>query len=209
MGLSDWTALVSVISSAVVAVVTLVVNALMRRGDRKHAVSLEFDKRVWDAKSTALLALIEKCDVIRMTIRESERHGAAYRQGALYWVFHENFFLPGGPALTAYAAPSVNHLVDQLNQIMRQTISTDALLYVGRIPEFRKQIEEAIDRGDFEGAARTRDEEVETMDAMGKASGIDVPAVDKLCGDLIAAARRDLRSEPHPLPGGKLLDRLS
>ncbi|MFV8245674.1 hypothetical protein [Mycolicibacterium peregrinum] len=54
----DWTAIVSVSSSAAVALTTLVVNALSKRGDRQHASTLEFEKRVWETKSAALLDLI-------------------------------------------------------------------------------------------------------------------------------------------------------
>jgi hypothetical protein len=192
--------LASVISSGVVAVVTLVVNAMMKRGDRKHTTSLEFDKRVRDAKSAALLALIEKCTVIRRAIRDSEKHGVTYQQAAVYNAFREYYFVPGEPALTAYAAPSVNALIDEFNQLMLQSMSTDALLYVGRIPELRRQIEAAIDQQDFSKAATHRGEEVETMHAMGKLSGIDVAAVNALCDKLIATAQRDLCGQPKHFP---------
>ena len=41
-----------------IAVLTLVINALTKSGDRRYAVSLEFEKRVWEAKSRARLELI-------------------------------------------------------------------------------------------------------------------------------------------------------
>ena len=43
-----------------IAVLMLVINALTKRGDRRYAVSLEFEKRVWEAKSSARLELIAK-----------------------------------------------------------------------------------------------------------------------------------------------------
>ena len=45
-----------------IAVLTLVINALTKRGDRRSAASLEFEKRVWEAKSSARLELIAKCE---------------------------------------------------------------------------------------------------------------------------------------------------
>jgi hypothetical protein len=51
----DVVALVSVASSGGVAVATLFVNALSKRGDRKHVSNVEFQKRVWQTKSEALL----------------------------------------------------------------------------------------------------------------------------------------------------------
>ena len=43
-----------------IAVLTLVITALTQRGDRRYAVSREFEKRVWEAKSSARLELIAK-----------------------------------------------------------------------------------------------------------------------------------------------------
>ena len=45
-------------SPSATAVLTLVINALTKRGDRRYAASLEFEKRVWEAKSSARLELI-------------------------------------------------------------------------------------------------------------------------------------------------------
>jgi hypothetical protein len=42
-------------SPSVIAVLMLVINALTKRGDRRYAVSLELEKRVWEAKSSARL----------------------------------------------------------------------------------------------------------------------------------------------------------
>ena len=57
----DWIALASVVSSAVVGISGKTSDALSKRGDRKHLSKIEFDKRVWDTKSTALTALISVC----------------------------------------------------------------------------------------------------------------------------------------------------
>jgi hypothetical protein len=61
----DVTALASVISSATVAVLTLTVNAATKRGDRKHESQLDYERRIWEDKRTALVAVIGDCHVIR------------------------------------------------------------------------------------------------------------------------------------------------
>ncbi|MDI6628657.1 MAG: hypothetical protein QME72_13160 [Rhodococcus sp. (in: high G+C Gram-positive bacteria)] len=54
----DWVALVSVVSSGVVAVATVLVSVFQRRGDRKHEKSLAFEERIFERKTEALLAAI-------------------------------------------------------------------------------------------------------------------------------------------------------
>ena len=106
----DWIALASVISSAIVAALTLVFNAATKRGDRKHATSLEFEKRVWETKSTALLTLIGMCDSIRSAIRadtDTERN-----QAEIFKEFDKNYFRLSRAELLAYAAKSVNEPVN-------------------------------------------------------------------------------------------------
>jgi hypothetical protein len=189
----DWIALASVVTSGVVAVLTLVINALTKRGDRRHAASLDFEKRVWEAKSSALLKLITKCELIRSMIRLTEERNVERQRAAVFRVFDDSHFSLTSAELTAYAAGSVNAPVEQLHSLMQQAYDTEALVYSHQIEEIRREKEEAIDRADFEAAARQRDREVQTEMAIGQISGIDVAAVDVLCSRIIEQARKDLR----------------
>jgi len=54
----DWVALVSVVSSGVVAIATVLVSVFQRRGDRKHEKSLAFEEPIFERKTEALLAAI-------------------------------------------------------------------------------------------------------------------------------------------------------
>jgi hypothetical protein len=189
----DWIALASVVSSAVVAILTLVINALTKRGDRKHAASLDFEKRVWETKSGALLNLITKCESIRSAIRLTEVRGAESQRTAVYGVFDGNHFRLTSAELTAYAAGSVNAPVEQLHSLMQQANRTLAGIFFARLQEIRKAEEEALENADFEAAGNLHDDEVETEKEVGQKSGIDVAAVDVLCSRIIGQARKDLR----------------
>jgi hypothetical protein len=68
----DWLAFASVVSSATVATATIAVNALSKRGDRKHASELDFEKRSWDLKSAALLELVGVCVEIDRGVDKSD-----------------------------------------------------------------------------------------------------------------------------------------
>jgi hypothetical protein len=189
----DWIALASVVSSAAVAILTLVINALTKRGDRKHAASLDFEKRVWETKSGALLDLIAKCESIRSAIRLAEVRGAESQRAAVYGVFDDNHFRLTSAELTAYAAGSVNAPVEQLHSLMQQAYRTFAGIYFARLQASRKAEEEALDNADFEAAGIHHDDEVENERLVARESGIDVAAVDVLCSRIIAQARKDLR----------------
>ena len=66
----DWIALASVLTTGTVAVVTVVSNALTKRGDRKHAAALDYEQRVWESKRAALVEVIGACEAIKAQIRQ-------------------------------------------------------------------------------------------------------------------------------------------
>src|SRR5438445_13684529 len=98
----------------------------------------------------------------------------------------------GNAELIAYAAKSVNEPVERLNQLMRQSLSIEALLQLHSLPDLRKDKEEAIDRQDFDAAVTHRGHEIQTLKLAGQASGIDVAAIESLCDTIIVEARKDL-----------------
>jgi hypothetical protein len=191
----DWIALASVVSSGVVAVATLIINAATKRGDREHASSLEFEKRVWDIKSSALLSAISTCGAIRAALRIRADYEVQRRQAAVVREFQQHHFTIATGELVAYAAESVTEPAEHLQRLMIETMFTDALVYLAGISDIRKEIEEAIDNGNFELAAALRDREVQTERTAGESSGIDVATVDSLCKTIIKRARDDLRGK--------------
>ncbi|MCV7064993.1 hypothetical protein H7H51_03420 [Mycolicibacterium farcinogenes] len=194
----DWTAIVSVSSSAAVALTTLVVNALSKRGDRQHASTLEFEKRVWETKSTALLDLISKCEKLRSSMRESDSNER--QQAAVLSMFVRSTMVLSSAELLAYAAKAVNDPAEELQRIFYRAMETEAFLMVIDLNEAQQTKESAIDELDFDKAAAARKKERELLAAVGLHSGINVPAVKRLCHQIIAEARRDLRgAQDEPL----------
>ena len=72
----DWVALPLVVSSATVAIVSAVIIAMSKRVDRKHAAALDYEQRVWEAKSTAHIDLIRAYNLI---IKKSSTYGRGPR----------------------------------------------------------------------------------------------------------------------------------
>ncbi|MGV0804812.1 hypothetical protein [Mycolicibacterium setense] len=195
----DWTAIVSVSSSAAVAVVTLVANALSKRGDRQHATTLEFEKRVWEAKSGALLDLIAKCEMLRSSMRASDSYERQQAEVLRTYVRGRNMTLPSAELL-AYAAKAVNDPAEELQRILAHAMETEAFLTLIDLDEARQAKETAIDERDFSKAAAIRARELELLTAVGLHSGINVPVVKQLCDRVIGEARRDLRgAQDEPL----------
>jgi hypothetical protein len=190
----DWVALASVISSGAVAVATLVANGLMRRGDRKHTSSLEFEKRVWEKKSTALLDLISHCQAILQTLDHDAADLESQRQQfAVLQTFHQVNFRLEAPELIAYASPAVKAAVSQLQQVVtrvqrtsdeRQMVTEDYAL----TPDYL-----GVDEDEFEHLTVARTREIELERRLGELSGIDLDSVRELCVKIIGHSRADLR----------------
>jgi hypothetical protein len=193
----DGVALASVISSASVAALTLTINAAGKRGDRKHVTNLEFQKRVWDTKSAALLSLIKTCEAINAAVTDPDADRET-RQAAVWWRFHDVAFTKHTPELVAYASKTLNSRAWNLEREMQRASKTNALYLSmtndAAIHDARRAKEEAIDRADFDAAARHRDEEKQYTRTLGAESGIDLDMVYRLCIDAVAEAREDLRS---------------
>jgi hypothetical protein len=193
----DGVALASVVSTGSVAVLTLVFNATTKRGDRKHDMNLEFQKRVWDTKSTALLSLIQRCESISAAATEPNADRED-RQAALWWRFYDSGFTIHTPELVAYASDSLNHHVSDLQREMQRASKADAMVnamtHDYAVRKARSAKEEAIDRRDYEAAVKYRDEERSHTRALGAESGINLEQVERICRDIVAGAREDLRS---------------
>ncbi|QZH60296.1 hypothetical protein K1X22_00155 [Mycolicibacterium farcinogenes] len=195
----DWPAVVSVSSSAAVALTTLVVNALSKRGDRQHATTLEFEKRVWESKSSALLELIAKCESLRSNV--DGNYPLEQQQALAFKTFVRSSKINIQNAeLLAYAAKAVTDPVEELQRLLYRTLETDAIFILTSIDHAREKKEAAIDEHDFDKAAAIRATEVESLSALGRESGLDVHEMKRLCDKIIAEARRDLRgAQDEPL----------
>jgi hypothetical protein len=198
--IAAWTALAAVVFSGLVALLTIVVNAVMKKGDWKHAAELEHGKRVWDTKSGALLDAIRTCERIRAAIRRHEPEGdEALRQAAVWQVYHDCMYSISTPELVAYASSAVNEPIQKLHADMQRASRTDAAvmqyLIDQKVSKLRLQKEKAIEDQNFDLALEIRDAERAANDrhAVGEATGIDVAAVSQWCDAIIAAAREDLR----------------
>lgn len=190
---TDGVALASVISTGAVAAASLIINAITKRGDRKHEASIEFEKRVWDIKSHALLSVIKICESIHTAVRIHSGMDVDRVRAAVYREFHRANFRLLTPELLAYAAESVTYEVEKLQRAMQRVLLTDALLYEIQVDEARKEKELAIDEGDFDRAANVHNREVAMDMRLGKSSEIDVNTVSSLCKATILHARNDLR----------------
>lgn len=184
----------SVVGSTLVALVALIVNAAGRRGDRKHAAGLAFEARVAEAKSAALLQLIANCQRIIDAVESGDDSiGMARMQFRVFREFYRLVFRIDSPELIAYGSRDVNAAVSDLQQVMGRTQRTEAAFQVLGVERCQKDKEDAILKGDFDGAADYHFKQRELEAAIGAKSGVCVDEVMRLCQGLLEQARSDLR----------------
>lgn len=199
----DWVALAGIGSTAAVGLGAQLGTALTKRGDRKHASQLDFDKRVWEAKSAALVSVIAKCERLRDAVDVDPPGGrspvdqsrdARRRQLVLTTFDRIGLGLQSGDGadLLAYASKPVTEKVAKLTKLLSYEY-VQQLDYIDTLGDVRVEIESAIDNQNFELAAALRQREREIQTSLGNVSNLDVDAVKKLCDEIIAAARKDLR----------------
>lgn len=194
----DSTAIASVVSSATVALATLGVNAWTRRSDRRHESELDYARRTWEAKSSALITVISKCDTIRSAVPSvtfiDEQQFMAHRRIAIITAFElvGSSLANQAEALLAYSPKSVWELVARLNTIIRQERKDHAADLV-RIKTYREEQESLVESLDLKEASRFYERELKTAYKMGESCTLDIDSVHALCDSIIDAARKDLR----------------
>lgn len=161
----DVIALASVISSATVATATIVINAATKRGDRKHASTLDFEKRSWDLKSAALLDVVGVCVEIRRRVPAGSTEFLTVAE--LRDVERVTSKLRGsvGATVTALADPKT---ADAIGGVLLDLPHLAEYL-VSQASMAREMKEAAIETNDFETAARYRQSEqssVESLESM-------------------------------------------
>lgn len=200
--MADWVALAGIASTAFVAVAAQVGTAATKRGDRKHASQLDFNKRVWDSKSAALVSVITQCqflkdaaDVdlpdIRSTYRDPRR-----RRGSVVMACEElgNLYDGIGADLLAFADKSVAKPFAEVSKLVNRERSQHHSLLL-RIQRRKTEEAQAVDEMDSEASNRFRNFEAAAQSVLGDASTLDVDALVKLCDQTIDAARKDLRGK--------------
>ncbi|WP_374159101.1 hypothetical protein ACEWX3_07715 [Mycobacterium sp. G7A2] len=192
----DWIALAAVLSSGLVAVASLIINALTKRGDREHASTLEFEKRVWESKSDALVRLIGACEIIRLASRRTVGQDVEIRQYTVVEAVIEVWPNLDMSSLLAYAVDIVTSKAKMLEGIhagFRRM--PELLIQRERLSDIQEKKEAAIAQKQFEVAADWRQKEVGVAREIGRLSAIDVEAVDRLCAEIVDLARKDLRGK--------------
>lgn len=203
--MADWVALAGIASTALVAVAAQVGTALTKRVDRKQAFQLDFDKRVWEAKSAALVSVIAKCQRLkdatdvdppggpspRDTNREARRKLLVIQE---FDAIGLDLYGGTGADLLAYADESVRKPFAELSKL----ISHEYVQQMERLVEIesiKRAKESAVDEADFDVSASLRQQEVKAEIALGNASTLEVDALAKLCDQILEAARKDLRGK--------------
>lgn len=201
----DWVALAGIGGTLFGAVITQAFNAWTSRQDRKHSSSLEFEKRVWESKSAALVEIIAKCQRLldaadvdppsgpssSDSSRESQR-----RRAVLLAVNEIGMDLYGGMggSLLAYGHESVIKPVATLSKFLSHEYM-QVIRQVKVVEAIQERVSEFIDGGGgTAGEFYQIMSDLERAEAdLGDLSTLDVSRVEKLCIEIRDAARKDLR----------------
>ena len=198
---------VSVLSTAAVAIWTKRIDARTKRDDRAHALVLDYEKRAGEDKKAVLKSLISatlhlKRGAERLAgadTSESDRRAEAIRQ---LYEFRGRLGLDDGVAeLMIYAAEPVRDLAELiLDEWDRQFREHGYSLT--QLDSCKQQLVEAVDVGSpgeqaaADGQRRwtaLKDEEASWLKRLGDESDLDVDALLALCNRTLKAAHKDLR----------------
>ncbi|WP_244890173.1 hypothetical protein [Mycobacterium lentiflavum] len=201
---------VSVLSTATVAVWTKRIDAKTKREDRDHALVLDYEKRAGDDKKAVLKRLISATlhlkrgaeplagtEVTEESV--SRRRAAATRE---LYEFRARLGLDDGVAeLMIYAAEPVRDLAELiLDEWDRQFREHGYSLT--QLDACKEQLQSAVDVPQHSDEAmierkrkwsELKDEEASFLKQLGDESALDVDALVELCNRLLKAAHTDLR----------------
>jgi hypothetical protein len=197
---------VSVISTAAVAIWTKRIDARTKREDRAHALAMDFEQRAGDDKKAVIKTLISATMHLKRGAEPlagtdasiSDRRAEAIRQlyefrGRLGWD-------DGIAELLIYAAEPVRDLTELiLDEWDRQFRENGYSLT--QLDTCKKQLAQVTspvpDDQDLDAGRRRwtdlKDEEASWLKRLGDESTLDVDALLALCGRTLAAAHADLR----------------
>ncbi|MET0698464.1 MAG: hypothetical protein ABWY93_02260 [Mycobacterium sp.] len=188
--------MVSVISTATVAIWTKRIDARTKQEDRTHALLLDFEKRAGDDKKAVLKRLISAIMHVKRGAESlagteqsiSDRRAAAIRE---LYEFRARLGLDDGVAeLLIYASEPVRDLTELLldewdRQFREQGYS---LVQLDTCKEQLVQTDANEQRW-----AELKNEEALWLKQLGEQSDLDVEALIALCNQILKAAHTDLR----------------
>ena len=190
------------------------IDAKAKREDRQHERALDYEQRVWQAKSDALKRLISVCRFVKVQAQlagadnTDENHRRAVTIRALDQFRERIGGEDGISEITAYAAEPVRKALDEMLEVVavQQRQHNGALselrrvgtqwLALGNEPlidasgasigEAQQQLQRRIDLGH---------ERRQAPDHIGTRSDLDVDRVVTLCDRVIDVARKDLQGD--------------
>lgn len=188
--------IVSVVSTATVAIVTKRIDARGRQDDREHALLLDFEKRAGEEKKAALKNLLSATMRVRRGAEplagadqtEEQRRAEAIEE---LYEFRNRLGLDEGVSeVLIYASEPVRQLTELLlDEWDRQFREHGYSL--AQLDTCKQQL--VAMEGDRQQWSDLKDEEASWLKRLGEESTLDVEALVTLCDRTIQAARRDLR----------------
>lgn len=217
----DWTTLatvvvpvVSVVATATVAIWTKRIDGATKREDRQHERALNYEDRVWQAKSDALLRLISSCRSIKDKVSVAQQVDGVdedyngWRSRLVQALANFKRDLGGEEAVSAivaYASEPVRAAVDDMLEQIEQLVQPNRMSLLimrnldtqlerlGRKPagdgaEVMTTEERKAKRSDLHAKLANR------LEILGSTTAdIDLDGWNRKCDNIISVARLDLR----------------
>ena len=192
---------ITAIGSAWVLIRTKRIDADTHGADRDHERRLDYEQRVWQAKSDILKTLISACRSVKRQAQQyqDEKLSRATTIRALD-LFRDTIGEDGISEITAYAAEPVREAVDELLELINTQVRahSDPLLTLRIVGNELHQLGDDVTPGRMETApqrARLYFQRSDALKIIGDTSDLDVDGVVALCDRVIDVARNDLRGE--------------
>jgi hypothetical protein len=188
---------VSVASTAAVAIWTKRIDARTRREDRQHALALDYESRAGEDKKAVLKTLISATMHLKRGAEPlagteqttDERRTSAIRE---LYAFRGRLGLDDGVAeLLIYAAEPVRDLVELLLDEWDREFREHGYS-LAQLDSCKRRLAQSTGDGQAEWDA-LQAEETTWLERLGRESRLDVDAVIDLCSRTLKAAHKDLR----------------
>jgi hypothetical protein len=209
-GVGLWEVVVPVVSVVVtggVAIWSKVIDARTKREDRQHARALDYEGRVWKAKSDALRNLISACRAVKQRagiyISEPNPEDQVYNRARLAQALSNFKNEIGGEEgvseITAYAAERVRDVVDEMLNLIGERLTPHRVeLFMLNNAETQLELlglmqKDQVSEADQIDRREQEQRRTKAILAIGDKVDIDVDAVAKLCNRIIDVARQDIQ----------------
>jgi len=190
---------ITAIGSAWVLIRTKRIDADTHGADRDHERRLDYEQRVWQAKSDILKTLISACRSVKRQAQQyqDEKLSRATTIRALD-LFRDTIGEDGISEITAYAAEPVREAVEELLELINTQVRahSDPLLTLLKVGIELRQLGDDVARMETAPQrARLHFQRSDALKIIGDTSDLDVDGVVVLCDRVIDVARNDLRAE--------------